>query len=156
MPTLDLKIPPPIVAVLAASAMWAVSKFDGSHDWAELWPTFRIGTALMIATVGAGFDVAGIIAFRHAKTTLNPMKPGTSVALVSSGIYRITRNPMYVGMGLILLAWAVYLASSWALWGPLAFATYITRYQIKPEERALTARFGNQFASYQTSVQRWL
>ena len=156
MPTLDLKIPPPLVALLAASAMWGASRFDGSHGWAELWPAFRIGAALLIATLGAGFDVAGIIAFRQAKTTLNPMKPHTSVALVSHGIYRITRNPMYVGLGLILLAWAVYLASGWALLGPLAFAAYITRFQIQPEERVLAARFGNQFNRYQASVRRWL
>lgn len=156
MPNLDLKIPPPIVAVLAASAMWGLSQLGGTQDLADLRPTLRMASALLIGVLGAGFDVAGVMAFRLAKTTINPMKPEASVALVSSGVYRVTRNPMYVGMVLILVAWAVYLASGWALLGPLAFAVYITRFQIKPEESVLAARFGSEFTRYQARVRRWL
>ena len=119
-------------------------------------PVWRVGAALVVAAIGAAFDVAGILAFRRAKTTVNPMKPEKSAALVCTGVYRITRNPMYVGMVFILLAWAVYLASPWALFGPLVFAVYITRFQIKPEERVLAARFGAEFASYLARVRRWL
>jgi protein-S-isoprenylcysteine O-methyltransferase Ste14 len=153
MPTLELKIPPPAVALLVAGAMWAVSRY-GVLDGVP--PAWRIGAAIGVAAIGGAFDVAGIIAFRRAKTTVNPMKPEKSAALVSSGVYRISRNPMYVGMVFILLAWAVYLASPWALLGPLAFAAYITRFQIKPEERVLAARFGAEFSSYQARVRRWL
>ena len=153
MPSLELKIPPPAVALVAALAMWWVSRYGVLEGVPPLW---RIGAALVIAAIGAAFDVAGIIAFGRAKTTVNPMKPEKSAALVSSGVYRITRNPMYVGMVFILLAWAVYLASAWALFGPLVFAAYITRFQIKPEERVLADRFGNAFASYQARVRRWL
>ena len=85
------------------------------------------------------------------------MKPETSAAIVSSGVYGLTRNPMYVGMAFILTAWAVYLGSVWALLaGPLAFAAYITRFQIKPEERVLAGRFGAEFSSYQARVRRWI
>ena len=84
------------------------------------------------------------------------MKPEKSAVLVSSGVYRITRNPMYVGMVFILLAWAVVLASLWALFGPILFAVCTTRFQIKPEERVLAARFGDEFASYRARVRRWL
>ena len=153
MASLALKIPPPAVGLLVAGAMWWVSRYGVLE---AVPPGWRLGTALVIAAFGAAFDVAGIIAFQRAKTTVNPMKPEKSAALVCSGVYRITRNPMYVGMAFILLAWAVYLASPWGLIGPLAFAAYITRFQIKPEERVLAARFGDQFASYTARVRRWL
>ena len=153
MPSLELKIPPPVVALVVVAAMWLLSRFGMLVDMPASW---RIGAALVMAAIGAAFDVAGIIAFRRAKTTVNPMKPEKSAALVVSGVYRITRNPMYVGMVFILLAWAVFLASPWGLFGPLAFAAYITRFQIKPEERVLVARFGPEFASYQARVRRWL
>jgi protein-S-isoprenylcysteine O-methyltransferase Ste14 len=153
MASLELKIPPPAVGLLVAVAMWWVSRYGVLDAVPTGW---RIGVALVVAVIGAAFDVAGIIAFARAKTTVNPMKPENSAAVVSSGVYRITRNPMYVGMALFLLAWAVFLASPWVLSGPLVFAAYITRFQIKPEERALAARFGAEFASYQARVRRWL
>ena len=153
MPSLELKIPPPAVALVVALAMGWVTRYGVLEG---VPPPWRIGVALAVAAVGACFDVAGIIAFRRAKTTVNPMKPEKSAALVSTGVYRITRNPMYVGMVFILLAWAVYLTSAWALFGPLVFAAYITHFQIKPEERVLAARFGVEFASYQARVRRWL
>ena len=152
MLSLELKVPPPAVALVAALAMWWVSRYGVQEGGPLLW---RIGGALGFAAIGAAFDVAGILAFRRAKTTVNPMRPEKSAALVCAGVYSITRNPMYVGMVFILLAWAAYLASPWALFGPLAFAAYITRFQIKPEERALAARFGDEFAVYQSQVRRW-
>ena len=133
--------------------MWWVSRYGLLEGVPLAW---RVGAALVVAAVGAAFDVAGILAFGRAKTTVNPMKPEKSAALVNTGVFRITRNPMYVGMVFILLAWAVYLASPWALFGPLLFAAYITRFQIKPEERVLAARFGDEFASYTARVRRWL
>ena len=153
MALLDLKVPPPAVALVVALAMWWVSRYGVLEGVPLAW---RVGAALVVAAVGAAFDVAGILAFGRAKTTVNPMKPEKSAALVSTGVFRITRNPMYVGMVFILLAWAVYLASPWALFGPLLFAAYITRFQIKPEERVLAARFGDEFASYTARVRRWL
>ena len=157
MPSLDVQIPPPAVALAVASVMWMGSRLDGPYAmWQGVAPGWRLAAVLVIAAIGAAFDVAGVIAFRRAKTTVNPMKPEKSTALVVSGIYRITRNPMYVGMVFFLLAWAVFLASPWGLFGPLAFAAYITRFQIKPEERVLAARFGAEFASYQARVRRWL
>ena len=119
-------------------------------------PSVRVGAALVLVGVGACFDVAGLLAFRKAKTTVNPLAPNRSTAVVSTGVYRITRNPMYLGMALILLGLALYLASPWALLGPLVFAAFITRFQIQPEERALTARFGAAYTAYCTQVRRWL
>ena len=153
MQTLELKLPPPAVALLMAAAMWGLGRFA---PLIELVPAARVAAASVIALGGLAFDLAGVIAFRLAKTTVNPLRPENTSAVVTSGVYRITRNPMYVGMALILLAWAVFLSSAWALLGPLAFVLYITRFQIKPEERALAARFGSSYADYLASVRRWL
>jgi protein-S-isoprenylcysteine O-methyltransferase Ste14 len=150
---LEHKIPPPVVGLVIAAGMWAVSHLE---------PTFRmprpawIGLIAAITAVGVAIAIAGVLAFRRARTTVNPLKPETSAALVSSGVYSFTRNPMYVGMVMVLIAWAVYLSSVWCLAGPVAFAWYITRFQIIPEERVLEKLFGADFTAYKKRVRRWL
>lgn len=150
---LDLKIPPPLVAAITAGAMYGAAQF---LPVLVLSPTVRVGTALALATVGASFDMAGLLAFRRAKTTVNPMTPQRSRSVVSTGVYRFTRNPMYLGLVFFLLAWAVYLVSAWALLGVPVFMAYITRFQIQPEERVLAARFGKSYTDYCARVRRWL
>jgi len=141
---LELKIPPPAVAVFAAIVMWGVSRATPSWEIPAL------------ARIGVAFSVSGVIAFRRAKTTINPTTPEAASSLVSSGVYRATRNPMYVGLLLVLVAWAVFLSSGWALPGPLVFAAYIRRFQITPEERVLSALFGTEYSAYKARVRRWL
>ncbi len=153
MPTLENKIPPPIIAALFAVAMWRVSLFDSAF---ELNTSARLMAIILLLVVGACFDIAAIIAFRRATTTVNPIKPETASSLVCSGIYQVSRNPMYVGLALFLTAWAVYLSSIWACLGVLGFVLYISRFQIAPEERALTKIFGTEFTNYQSKVRRWL
>ena len=150
---LELKIPPPLVAVITAGAMYGAAQLLPVF---ALSPTVRVGTALALAAVGAAFDMAGLLAFRRAKTTVNPMTPQRSSSVVNSGVYRLTRNPMYLGLVFFLLAWAVYLSSAWALLGGPVFMVYITRFQIQPEERALAARFGKSYTDYCARVRRWL
>ena len=153
MKSLELKIPPPAVAALIAAAMWGISLLTPVLDV----PLFtRISAAIILVLAGAGFSLAGVISFRRAKTTVNPMKPETATSLVSSGIYSVTRNPMYVGLLLVLIAWATYLSSAWALLGPVGFVLYISRFQIAPEERALSTLFGSEYTAYQSKVRRWL
>ena len=153
MKSLELKIPPPLVAVLIATAMWGLSRISPVLEVAAL---YRVWTAIAIAIVGGGFSIAGVIAFRRARTTVNPLKPESTSALVSLGVYRITRNPMYVGMLLAVLAWAVFLAAPLALLGPVAFHLYIGRFQITPEETALAKLFGADYVAYKTEVRRWM
>ncbi len=153
MQTLELKIPPPAVALLVAALMWGISLLAPLLEM----PTFmRVATAVGITLAGAGISLAGIIAFRRARTTVNPMKPQTTSALVCSGIYQATRNPMYVGLLFVLVAWAVFLSSAWALLGPVAFVLYINRFQIAPEERVLLTMFSADYAAYKSRVRRWL
>lgn len=119
-------------------------------------PYLRIAIALVVAGVGVAFMVLGGMAFRRAKTTSNPIKPEAASSLVITGVYRYTRNPMYVGAALVLVGWAFYLGSLPAFAGPVVFALFITRFQIIPEERVLRAKFGPEFAEYQARVPRWL
>jgi protein-S-isoprenylcysteine O-methyltransferase Ste14 len=150
---LELKVPPPAVAALTAGAMWGISLATPSLEVPDL---IRLVAAVAIALVGGGTSVAGVVSFRCAKTTVNPMKPERTSSLVTTGIYRFTRNPMYVGLVFVLVAWAVFLSSAWALLGPLALVLYMTRFQIGPEERVLSAKFGTGYSAYKSRVRRWL
>ena len=153
MQVLELKIPPPIVALLIAAAMWGASLATPA---APLPVNIRLVATIAIALAGVAAAIAGVAGVRRAKTTLNPFKPATTSSLVTSGVYRFTRNPMYLGLALVLLARAVFLSSAWSLLGPLVFILYITRFQIMPEERALSGIFGAVYSEYQTKVRRWL
>lgn len=153
MKALELKIPPPLVALLAAAAMWGLARLA---PLVGLPQTLRVGAAIACALAGVGIDVVALVSFRLAKTTFSPMKVEKTSALVCSGVYRLSRNPMYVGSVLILVAWALYLSSAWALLGPVAFVLYINRFQIAPEERALASKFGDSYAAYRATVRRWL
>ena len=153
MNALELKVPPPMVALMTALGMWAVSRLTFAF---ELDAALRTAVAVVIALIGGAFDVAGIAAFRRARTTLNPMKPEAASSLVTGGIYRVTRNPMYVGLLFVLVAWAAFLWAPWAILGPVLFVAYMNRFQIGPEERALMGAFGEEYARYKAAVRRWL
>lgn len=134
--------------------MWAIA--SSLPPLLPLPAPLRLPAALILTLAGAAIALSGVVSFRRARTTVNPLKPETSTSLVSSGIYRITRNPMYLGMLAVLLAWAAYLPSVLALLGPAAFSLYITRFQIVPEERVLHSLFGAEFVEYTQRVRRWL
>jgi len=153
MQTLETKIPPPLVAIFIALVMLGVARLTLSAD---VGGALRLGVAALIAVSGGAVAAAGARTFRRVGTTTNPTQPQTASTLVTSGIYRYTRNPMYVGLATVLVAWAVALSSVWALLGPLAFVLYINRFQIAPEERALTALFGPPYTAYMQQVRRWL
>ncbi len=153
MSALELRIPPPVVALVFAISMWGISLFTPVINDDTL---VRISAAVIIALIGAGFTVAGVIAFRRAKTTLNPNKPADASSLVTWDIYRVTRNPMYVGLLIVLVAWAGILDAPWTLIGPVVFFVYISRYQIAPEEKALASIFGDAYTNYKANVRRWL
>lgn len=128
----------------------------GGPEWQV--PTGASGLSLcLLVLVGLSFDLAGLLAFRASRTTVNPLRPERASALVTRGVYRITRNPMYVGMVFLLLAWGVYLAHWPALLlGPVVYMLYLNRFQIAPEERALLGLFGEEYRTYMARVRRWL
>lgn len=153
MRALELKIPPPLVALIIAVTMWIARNVAPTL---ELSPATRIVAAGVVAVIGGYFSIAGTIAFRRARTTVNPLKPERASSLVTSGVYRITRNPMYVALALLLVAWGFYLSAPALLAGSALFVLYVTRFQIQPEERVLRRMFGNEYTSYTQRVRRWL
>jgi protein-S-isoprenylcysteine O-methyltransferase Ste14 len=150
---LELKIPPPLVALLIGVAMWAIAR----ASWhVQIAPNVQLTTSIALAVLGVVVAVLSSMAFKRVGTTVNPLKPDAASVLVTSGVYRHTRNPMYVGLATVLLGWAMYLGAPLAIVGPVAFVAYITRFQIIPEERVLSIKFGGEFAEYQARVRRWL
>lgn len=150
---LEHRIPPPIIGALIAGAMWGVALATPTLALPDL---IRHAATVVLALAGLAFDIGGLIGFLRAKTTVNPLQPAKASALVTTGIYRMTRNPMYVGMALLLTAWAIHLATPYALAGPALFVGYINRFQIEPEERVLQRLFGDSYAAYTMRVRRWL
>lgn len=150
---LNLKIPPLAVVLVLGALMWLMARALPEHGLDLPYRTLMAGIA-----AAAGFIVAawGVAAFRRAGTTVNPMKPESSSSLVSSGIYSFTRNPMYLGFLLALLAWALYLSHPAAFLVLPLYVWYMNRFQIEPEERALASLFGERFTSYASRVRRWL
>ena len=153
MPVLENRVPPPLVAVGFALLIWGISSITPNIE--------QSGSASMALTatifiVGFIFSLSGIISFKRAKTTLDPLKPESASSLVSSGVYRISRNPMYTGLACFLFSLSVYLLSPLSIAGVAGFVLYMNKFQIKPEERALEKIFGLEFTSYKSRVRRWL
>lgn len=153
MNILELKIPPVALGVIVALLMWLTS-------WAT--PAFgfefpgRVLTSAGLVLLGAVASISGVVSFRRARTTVNPRAPGSTSSLVVAGIYKFTRNPMYLGFLLALIGWAVFLSNVFALALVPAFVLYMNRFQIHPEERALASLFAQDFAVYKARVRRWV
>lgn len=153
MSVLELKVPPPIVALVLALLMWLTPAVAGL---VQIPYPARVLCAVVLVCIGQGISIAGMVAFRRAKTTVNPVKASLASSLVVQGVYRYTRNPMYVGLLLTLLAWAVLLANPFAVLWVVVFVLYITRFQIIPEERVLVSLFGAEYEAYKGRVRRWV
>lgn len=153
MTWLEHRVPPPVIGLLAAAAMWGVDRLVPSLRFPYAG---HVAVAAVIGIVGLAVDIAGILQFRKLRTTVNPLRPGKASALVTGGILHWTRNPMYLGMAVMLLGWAAYLSNPLSLLGIPCFVAYLDRFQIAPEERALQARFGAAFLAYRERVRRWL
>ncbi|HDZ07458.1 methyltransferase family protein [Pseudohongiella sp.] len=153
MKSLELKIPPPLVALLCILLMWYV---QGFYPLSWLTSVWVLPLAIALALAGIAIATIGAAAFRRAHTTVNPLHPEQTSQLVTGGIYQYTRNPMYLGMALVLLAIALYMADVSAFLGVALFVRFIGRYQIEPEESMLLEKFGDEFAAYQAHVRRWL
>jgi protein-S-isoprenylcysteine O-methyltransferase Ste14 len=153
MSSLENKIPPPVVFLVVAIAMWLAAWPSPAIDIAE---TLRLTVAILLAAFGVAMAFLGLKAFGEAKTTVNPVNIDAASSLVTTGVYQYTRNPMYLGLTSLLIAWALYLAVPITLLGPVAFVLYITRFQIVPEERVLSRIFGQTYDDYRARVRRWL
>lgn len=152
---LELKIPPVVVFALAALGMW---QLDGIALATRLGEEtkLRLVVAVVLLGVGVAIGLAGVLGFYRSATSVNPHRVGNASTLVTGGIYRRTRNPMYLGLLISLLAYAVALGNPVTLIAPPIFVIYMNRFQIIPEERALEALFPDGFGQYKRLVRRWL
>lgn len=149
---LELRIPPDVTVFVFAVVMWVVARYLSL----TLLIPGRLTVSIAFALLGVIVVSLGIITFRLHSTTVNPHHPERATSFVTSGIYRLSRNPMYLGLLLVLCSWAVYLAN----WGAVlllpGFVMYMTRFQIRPEERVLRGKFGEEYVEYTRSVRRWV
>ncbi len=153
MHALDHKIPPVLQVIFLGCMMWLVSPLLPTVNIEQSWASLLAITVLVVGVVLAG---AGVREFTRHKTTVDPLAPQKASALVVSGVYTYTRNPMYAGFALSLCALVIYLRSPLLLSGVIVFIAYMNRFQINPEERALSAAFGGEWERYRSRVRRWL
>jgi protein-S-isoprenylcysteine O-methyltransferase Ste14 len=149
----SLRIPPLAVVLLTAVLMWLSSRAVPALAFRLPVQNF---IAIALALAGAVITILGVMSFARTGTTVNPLTPEASSSLVTSGVYRISRNPMYLGFLFLLLAWGIYLSNGLALLLVPSFVVYMNRFQIAPEESALRSRFGPEFAAYSDQVRRWI
>lgn len=149
---MDLKIPPLVILLVSALAQ---------IELADYLPIYSFGTLplwipILWWAIGCVVMLLGVVEFRRKQTTVNPMKPDEATALVTSGIFKYTRNPMYLGMTLVLVGGTFYWSevSTWI--AVIFFIAYIHYFQIKPEERMVEQKFGESFQTYKANVRRWL
>jgi protein-S-isoprenylcysteine O-methyltransferase Ste14 len=150
---LDNRIPPPLVTLATGLIMGGAAAFLPATAMPAI---VRFGVLGGVLLVGGIFGARAFAAFGRARTTINPVNIEAASTLVTTGIYSVSRNPMYVGLTALLVALALALSNAWLLLGPLFFVVFTTRFQIIPEERAMLAKFGTDFVAYRQRVRRWL
>jgi protein-S-isoprenylcysteine O-methyltransferase Ste14 len=150
---LETRVPPPVVALVVGLGMWAADRVLPGRTPAS-------GLRMLVACALYGLallaSVTAVMAFRRSRTTLDPHRPAKASELVARGIFRVSRNPMYLALAIALLGWAAQRGRAWLVLGPVAFVLYITRFQILSEERALADKFGPAYDAYRRTTRRWL
>ncbi len=154
MKTLELKVPPLVTLLAAALLAWAAARYTSTPLDFDL--SIKRPVLGVIIAFGVALAAYAVAMFRRQDTTVNPVAPEKAEALVTTGVYRYTRNPMYVGMLIVLSGWVIYLGSAIGSLGILVFVIYMTRFQIQPEERILKEKFGQAYSDYCGKVRRWL
>lgn len=149
---MELKIPPAVVFVCFASLMWAVGQWLPFGDFEFFGKTWLIGALLLGAILIAGI---ALVQFFVSRTSIDPLHPVKTTKLVTTGIYQFSRNPMYLSLLMILLAWGLWLGNAFNTLTAAGFVYYMNAFQIKPEEIQLQKTFGSKYKQYCTLVRRW-
>ena len=151
---LELNVPPLALTIAAATFMVAASRVQQRAT--PIDPVTAYFAGGVIAFAGLALAVRGLVDFRRARTTVDPRHPERTARIVTHGIYRFSRNPMYLGFVLLLLGLAIALQSAVGLPVTAVAASFLHRFQIAPEERWLSERFGAEYVAYRARVRRWL
>tara|TARA_Y100000590_G_scaffold468646_1_gene652352 strand:- start:327 stop:788 length:462 start_codon:yes stop_codon:yes gene_type:complete len=149
---LELKVSPLIVTLIFGFLMWTVSiliSFNYGHY-------FFKSASCLVFLVGLVIALVAVLKFRKEDTTVDPRDPTKSERLVVTGVYRYTRNPMYLSFLLFLVSYGLFLGNLANLISLLLFILYMNLYQIKPEEKILLAKFQSSYRVYMQTVRRWL
>ncbi|MEM7280753.1 MAG: isoprenylcysteine carboxylmethyltransferase family protein [Pseudomonadota bacterium] len=150
---MHLKIPPPLIMIFAGLLMWLVVRSGFGYPITGWFN--KVGAAFFFLD-GFSVMVLAVMQFKRHQTTVDPINPSDASSLVTAGIYQYTRNPMYLGMVLLLLGFGFFLGSVIATAvGLVFFVWYINTFQIAREEVALRGLFGEEYSSYCKSVRRW-
>lgn len=150
---LNLKLPPVLAALIFALLMWLISRVLPATSIAEY---ARWVSIVVLLVAGAYFALAGVVSFKKAQTTVNPLKPDECSSLVTSGVFQRSRNPMYLGLLFLLIAWGLFLSNLFSVIFAAGFPLYMNRFQIRPEERALLSLYGQDYSDYMNKARRWL
>lgn len=150
---LKLKIPPAVLFIIFTGMIWGLDRILPNSPVAI---PFKDWVALVVFGIGVIIGMSGVIEFARRSTTVNPHKPENSNELVTSGVYSISRNPMYLGLLLGLLAMLIYQGNVWSAPVLLLFVWYMNEYQIKPEEVIMEEKFTEEFKEYKSQVSRWI
>lgn len=149
---MKIKIPPPIVAWLFAGLMYVL---DSLLPFGEFDFFGRVYMIYGLLALGAFILTASMLRFLFSRTTLNPFSPERASRLVTGGLYKFSRNPMYLALLLFLLAWGLWLGNAFNILLAAGFVSFMNRFQIMHEEKALSRRFGNDYQLYCKNVRRW-
>ncbi|NND80584.1 MAG: isoprenylcysteine carboxylmethyltransferase family protein [Maribacter sp.] len=149
---MSLKLPPVLIFLLFSIVMFLLARFLPFGDFQFFGRNnlvlFLMGMAVLIAIIS-------LSQFFSRKTTIDPRTPFKTTKLVTRGIYKYSRNPMYLAILLVLLAWGLWLGNAFNTLVAAGFVGYMNKFQIKPEEQALTTIFGKEYEQYCTQVRRW-
>lgn len=150
-PNINRNIHPPFVALLFIVIAYFLGRFAPLPFVA---PIILRNVGLLMTFVGFLLGIGAFVEFRKARTTLDPH--GSAKQLVTSGIYRFTRNPIYLGFLLMVIGLPL---NSGLYWGVVMAPFYIIamdRLVIEREETYLEKKFKDAFTSYKSRVRRWL
>ncbi|MEM8935018.1 MAG: isoprenylcysteine carboxylmethyltransferase family protein [Pseudomonadota bacterium] len=150
---MKLKIPPPIFALICLALMVGVRQFTdiGAFEFPG-----QTGVAIVLIALGLIVSFLAMKEFRRAQTTVNPMAPDQASSLVQGGVFKISRNPMYLGLAFILVGATIWMGAALNVVVLVFFVIYITVFQIKPEEDVMAEKFGSEYQDYRTKVRRWI
>jgi len=153
MSGLALQIPPVVVVIAMMILMWLCNRWIPA---AHFEFTGQQGVLIFITVVAMVLCLSAMASFRKHQTTVNPVDPDQASSLITSGVFKYSRNPIYLGFALVLVVWGLRLSNAAAFVGVPIFIAYMTQWQIKPEERILLKKFGAPFADYMQRVRRWI
>ena len=145
------KIPPPIVTFICGLAIYFSKSFFN-----QFFSYSNNIISLFLLILGLLVFLSAVKSFRRQKTTVNPLEPRQASSLVTSGIFKFSRNPMYLGMLTILLSLSFKFNLIGGMTISLFFYIFITKFQIIPEEAAMNELFGNEFIDYSKKTRRWI